>query len=322
MTSTINKPKLVFGTGGSPLTSKGRDAVSGIKRIHELGLGHMELEFVYGVKMTEEVAEKVRDAMQKYKVSLSVHGPYYMNLGSLDNKTFHASISYIAQSIYIGGLAGASSVTFHPGFFIKGDVSGTFEQVQKGLKKVYLEFAKPKFVDHPVNKHQIFVAPELTGKPSQFGDIEDLVKLAKIFRDQDLRFCFDFAHKFARTQGKFNTREDFAEVLDFIAKELGRDFLSHMHIHLSGIMYSEKGERNHVSFLPTYEEYEAAGVRVEGGKKIIEGLSKKNKAGGSSFNWRELLEVLKEKNVGGFVVCESPALELDALLMQKYYQNL
>jgi deoxyribonuclease-4 len=46
--------KLKFGTGGVPLTTKSRKTIEGVRRIKELGLDNMEVEFVYGVKMKND----------------------------------------------------------------------------------------------------------------------------------------------------------------------------------------------------------------------------------------------------------------------------
>ena len=44
--------ELLFGTGGVPLSAKSSSTEAGIERIAELGLGCMEVEFVWGVKMS------------------------------------------------------------------------------------------------------------------------------------------------------------------------------------------------------------------------------------------------------------------------------
>ncbi len=314
--------KLYFGTGGVPLTSAKSDTESGIRRIAELGLDNMELEFVRGVRMTPEKAMAVRAVKEETGVKLTVHGPYYVNLASDKNSTFYGSIGYITNSVLIGGLAGAESVTFHPGFYQKLSAAETYERVANGLTKIYAEFQTKKFNDHPVLRNEIAVAPELTGKASQFGDLEELVGMCKQFEGQNLRFCFDFAHKYARSVGKFNTYDEYMQMLEYIASNLGQTFLEKMHIHVSAIMYSDKGERNHVTMLDSVDAYHDAGVNVDGDEKIMAGLTKVSKNGGSEFNWRDLLKALKKMNVGGVVVCESPNLEMDALLMKKTFQSL
>jgi deoxyribonuclease-4 len=53
--------KLLFGTGGTPRTSRTKSTIDGIKRIAELGLDCMEIEFVQGVRMGEAGARLVAE---------------------------------------------------------------------------------------------------------------------------------------------------------------------------------------------------------------------------------------------------------------------
>ena len=55
----IMKNGLLFGTAGTPLSSRSRASVDGIRRIRELGLDCMELEFVRGVNMGRNTARDV-----------------------------------------------------------------------------------------------------------------------------------------------------------------------------------------------------------------------------------------------------------------------
>ena len=103
--------------------------------------------------------------------------------------------------------------------------------------------------------------------------------------------CIDFAHWHART-GKFNSYAEFTAILLQIEERLGRTALDNMHIHVSGIRYSKKGELNHLDL----EE--------------------------SDFCYTELLRALKDYDVKGMVICESPNLEQDALLLQATYTNI
>lgn len=313
--------KLSIGTGGVPLTTKKRSTIDGIRRIKELGLSHMELEFVRGVRMSKEKAIEVKNVKEEEGVSLTVHGPYYVNLASDKNTVLYGSIKYITDSIYIGGIAGAESVTFHPAFYQKLTHKEAYEKVKIAFEKIYEEFEKEKFLSHSINNQLIAVAPELTGKPTQFGDLEELISLSQDFEKDNLRFCFDFAHKFARSNAKYNGYEDTLRMIEQIEQGLGSEFLERMHIHLSAILHSEKGERNHLTLLSTLDEYKEEGVELDGIEKHFEKLEKAGKNGGSKFEWRGVLKALKEKKVGGWLVCESPILELDALLMQKVYDN-
>ncbi|MEA4825890.1 MAG: AP endonuclease, partial [Clostridium sp.] len=86
--------------------------------------------------------------------------------------------------------------------------------------------------------------------------------------------------------------DDFAKIIDYIGSELGSGALNDIHVHMSGINYGLKGEKNHLPF----EE--------------------------SDFNYKACIEAFRKFNVKGCVVCESPLLEKDALLLKNYYESL
>ena len=130
---------------------------------------------------------------------------------------------------------------------------------------------------------------EVTGKGSQFGTIEELLNLSAEL--EGVAPCIDFSHWHART-GKYNSYAEFAAILLQIRERLGNAALDNMHIHVSGINYGRKGEIKHLNL----EE--------------------------SDFHYKELLSALKDYNVKGMVIGESPNLEEDALLMQKTYYGL
>jgi deoxyribonuclease-4 len=130
---------------------------------------------------------------------------------------------------------------------------------------------------------------EVTGKGSQFGTIEEVLNLSAEL--EGVAPCIDFAHWHART-GKCNSYAEFAAILLQIRERLGNAALDNMHIHVSGINYGRKGEIKHLNL----EE--------------------------SDFHYKELLSALKDYNVKGMVIGESPNLEEDALLMQETYYGL
>ena len=313
---------LSIGVGGIPLSSQTKTAISGMQRINELGLDLMELEFVYGVKMPENKARELDKEAEKLGVNLTVHGPYYINLASVDNKIFYGSIKRISDSIFIGGLAGAKSVTFHAAFYQGRTSEETLEFVKKAFEKIYATYDENRFKGHPAKQAQIVLAPELTGKPTQFGDLQELISLAKDFTDNELRFCVDFAHLYARTNGKHNSYDEFMRIFDEIEVSLGDSYLQKLHMHVSAINFSEKGERNHLTFLQNFEDYVGVGIDIPQLENEFTALKKKDKTNSSAFNWQELLKALKERQIGGYLVCESPILELDALLLKNYFRTL
>jgi len=273
---------LVFGPAGVPLSSKERSTIGGIEEVARLGLSAMELEFVRGVRMSEAMAQSVNSISKKLNVQLTVHAPYFINLNSKEKDKYEASIKRILDSARIGYIAGASSCTFHPAYYGNDDPKTVYTRVKDALKRILEQLDKENI--------KISIRPETTGKPSQFGTLEEILQLSTDL--PGIKPCVDFAHIYARNTGKYNTEEEFAKILGMIKSQLGDDALKDMHIHLSGIVYTEKGEKNHT---PLSE---------------------------SDFNWQGVLRVLKDFNTGGIVISESPILEKDALLMQKFYNEL
>ena len=129
----------------------------------------------------------------------------------------------------------------------------------------------------------IYLRPELMGKITQFGSLDEIIALCS--EVNGLAPCIDFAHLHART-GKYNSYYEFKSALIQIEKKLGRSALDNLHTHISGINYNSKsGEIMHLNYV-------------------------------------ELMQALKEHEVKGMVICESPNLEEDALHMQETYNKV
>ena len=274
--------KLLFGPAGVPITSPARDSVRALSYVKKLGLGCMELEFVRGVKMGSETARQVREQAEKHEVVLTAHGPYYINLNSLERAKTEASIKRILDTAKIASLAGGYSITFHAAYYMAMPKERVYEIVKTHLNNIIRTLDKEGV--------KLWVRPETTGKGTQFGDIDELVKLST---ELDMVMpCVDFAHLHARTNGRINNHKEFCEVLNKIEKGLGREGLNNMHIHMSGIEYSPKGERNHL-------------VLKE-----------------SDMNYKDLMKALKDYKCRGVVISESPNIEKDAVLMMQTYDKI
>ena len=271
---------LLFGTAGIPLSTTG-DTIKGIHDVKKLNLDAMELEFVHSINISKDKAPEVKKAAEKESVILTCHAPYYVNLNAKEREKIGASRSRIFNSAKIAELCGAYSVCFHPGFYMKQEPEKVYKKIEEEIKKVARELKE--------NDIKIWIRPETTGKESQFGSLDECIKLSNEI--SQVLPCIDFAHLHARN-GKNNTRKEFHEILTKYEKELGKSAIENMHIHLSGINYGDKGEKNHL---------------------ILED---------SDMNYKDLLNTLKEFHCKGVVVCESPNIEKDAMLLKKTYLNI
>jgi deoxyribonuclease-4 len=273
--------KLLFGTGGTPHSSRTLSSIDGIKRIAQLRLGCMELEFVQGVRMGEAGARLVADTAQSEGVKLSAHGPYFVNLNAREPEKIVASQERILQTARIAAICGAQSIVFHAAFYLGDPPEKTYNSVKKNLAEVMNQLKR--------ENNRVWVRPEVMGKPTQFGTIEELLELCAEL--EGVGICMDFAHWHARS-GESNSYPEFASILQQIKQRLGNQALEDMHIHISGIAYGKKGELKHLDLKD------------------------------ADLNYIALLRALKDYGAKGLVICESPSLEEDALLLQETYHNL
>jgi deoxyribonuclease-4 len=275
--------KLLFGTAGMPIsTPEPRSTIEGIKKVNSLGLSGMELEFVHSVNISSEKAPQVKKTAINSNVVLTCHGSYYINLNAVERPKMHASVSRVLSCARAAEAAGAISMTFHAGFYLKDSHEKTFTNIKKCFEEITEKLDS--------TKNKITIRPETTGKGKQFGSLEELLSLSSQF--DNVLPCIDFSHLHARSNGKINSYSEFRKVLEDSEKALGKEFLKNLHCHVSGIAYSEKGEQNHL-------------VLNE-----------------SDFKYKELLKALKDMQCRGIVVCESPNIESDALLMKKTFEEL
>lgn len=278
--STVNK--LHFLTAGLPLSSENKGYKTGLNIIKEMNLDGLEVEFVHGVRMNETTQNLIKENISANNFLVTCHGPYYINLNSQEPEKIEASIERILETARMGAKIGAYSITFHAAFYMKQPPEDVYNTVYKSMEKI------SSILEEEGNN--IWIRPETTGKGTQWGTTEEIVKLSKNFKN--VLPCIDFAHIHARNNGAFNTYDEFAKILDYIGKELGNEAFENFHAHLAGIEYGAKGEKNHL---------------------ILEE---------SDMNYKDLLKVLKEFGVKGALVCESPNIESDTKLLKDYYLSL
>ena len=271
-----------FGTGGVPHSAAKRTTEAGLERLRELGLDHMEVEFVRGVKMKIDKAREIGKLAGELGITLTAHGPYYINLNSPDEDKREASVIRILDTARAGYAMGARSITFHAAYYGDDDPEEVYVRVRDYLHEG-LKIMKKEGIE-------IDIRPETTGKLNQFGTLDEIIRLSSEL--PGILPCVDFAHIHARYGGKFNSYDEFVGILRKIERALGRSALENLHMHVSGIDYGDKGEINHLNL----EE--------------------------SDFRYRELLKALRDMEVSGYAVCESPNLEEDAQLLKRTYEKL
>ena len=270
--------KLNFITAGVPLKAGTKGYRAGFQIIEEMGLDGLELEFVRGVR----ISDKSREAVASANKVITAHAPFYVNLNAREEDKVEASIQRIIETAETAHSLGGFSITFHAGFYLGMEREMVYQQIKKQIGIITDELKK-------VN-NTIWIRPETTGKATQWGDLEEIIRLSKEF--ETVLPCVDFSHLHARYNGISNTYDEFAKIFETIAQELGQIALDNFHAHIAGIEYGAKGEKKHLNL----DE--------------------------SDFNYKDLLKAFKAFDVKGAIVCESPNIEDDAKLMKDYYLSL
>lgn len=208
-----------------PAGNCGKSIMESLPRLKELGLTTQEVQFVRGVHMSKKTALEAGALAKKMGIRLSIHAPYYINLASTDQAKVQASQQRILDSCERGHDLGADYIVFHAGYYQERDKKLVYELVKHAIHSVQEMVTKKGW--------KTILAPETSGKHSQFGDMEELLRL---HQEIGCNLCVDFAHLYARSMGKTNYAQLFNSLRGF----------SHLHAHCSGIAFTEKGESHHL----------------------------------------------------------------------------
>lgn len=278
----IKNKRLNFLTAGKPLSALDPGYQKAFEVLESLNLDGLELEFVHGIKIKENTQNLIAKLSKEKNLILTAHAPFYINLNAKEPEKIESSIKRIIETARIGVNVNAFSITFHAAYYLGQDKLKVYDQVEQSISKI-IDLSNKENLN-------IWIRPETTGKPTQWGDLDEIIKLSKTFNK--ILPCVDFSHLHARSNGGYNTYDDFAKIFEKIGSELGDIALKNFHAHLAGIEYNQKGEKFHVNL------------------------------DDSDMNYKDLLKAFKDFDVQGVIVCESPNIETDAKMIKEYYLSL
>ena len=273
-----------FGTVGSPIGTpkKPGGSVGAIQFSKSIGLTAFELGWVQSVRVSEETCAAIKKTATEEGVSLSVHAPYFFNLNATEEE-WPKSRKRLMDAAHYGNLAGATDIIFHPGSY--------FERPPAEVLKVSIPRLKSCADELKKKGNPVILRPETMGKSAMLGSLEDTLEMSKAIKN--VQPCLDFAHLHARPgDGTMNTVKEWTRLLEAYQAALGKEALKNLHIHLSGIEYGPKGEKNHLALNE------------------------------SDLKINFLFEVLKDFGCAGRILGESPIMEEDALNMMKAWMKV
>lgn len=248
------------------------------KYLRDEGLDSFEYQMVrWGPKpqIRKEMAEDLGKKAVEHDVWLTVHGSYFVNLTSTKKETLEASKKRLLACVTGADWMGAHIVVFHPGSYAERPPKQVFEICAKAMEEVVETMRS-------LNITNVHLAPEMMGKSSQFGSVEEVLGLCQ--RVDLTEPNVDWAHLHARDRGRFRTADDVRKVMDQIEKTLGSNALKNLHCHYSHIEFTDKGERRHRNLDDV--EY------------------------GPDFKF--IAELVAERELRPVIACETPNLDVDA----------
>ncbi|MFA6329277.1 MAG: TIM barrel protein [Candidatus Micrarchaeia archaeon] len=275
---------MIFGTAGIPLSCAERDSRAGIAFVRKLGLDAFEFEFVHSARMAQDKVIECGKAAKENRIVLSAHAPYYVNLCSGEPEKVAASKVRILDTARILENSGGGRIVVHSGYYGKLDKKAAFEIVKNGYLDV-LDSMKREGITKAI------LAPETTGKPSAFGNLEELYGLASEIGFERFKPTIDFAHLHARANGALNSKKDFDRIFETITGLVGKEGPRQLHCHFAGIQYSAKGELRHLTIDAKSPDFSLLAQSLVGNK------------------------------CSGTIISESPNIETDALTMKKEYEK-
>lgn len=280
----MSSPSFRFGTVGAPLSTppKPGGSVGAVLRSAELGLYALELGWVRAVRVTPETCAAINATAQAQDVLISVHAPYFINLNA-DDEEWPKSRKRLMDAAHFGYLACATDIVFHPGSYFEHPAE---EVLPIAIDRLAGCVEELRLAGNPVN-----LRPETMGKSAMLGSLEDTLEMSRAI--PGVAPCVDFAHLHARPgDGSMNTYDEWSRALESYGEALGEAALKNLHVHLSGIQYGLKGEKEH---LPLQE---------------------------SDLDLQGIYRALLAFSCQGRLLCESPAMEDDAIYMRQLWSEI
>lgn len=286
-----------FGVAGNPPNfwestyRKDRGLAPGWLR--EIGLDALEIQCTYGVRMPDKRAALFCEQSVEHNISLSLHAPYYISLGSENPETRENSLSHLRKSIALAQKLGSRRVIFHPG--------SAFNDRRKALDRAIEAL---RILGREVDFEDVEIYPEIAGKVGQLGSLDEILELCS--ETKNAWPCLDLAHLHAREGGSLVTQADFESVIDRVVDALGSEALEKLHFHMYPVKWGPKGETGHVPF----DETAASLLSAEDGKAL-------------QPPYKPFLNMLIVRGLSATVICEAKdSQDIGALAMQGYYRSL
>ena len=273
-----------FGPGGNSDAFRlwgGNSTLDAPSYVKEMGLDAYEYEAGNGLSASPTMLRAIGELAKEHGVKMSFHTPYFISLSGVVEEKRLNSIKYIKQSLDAAKLLGAETIVVHTGSAAKISRDEAMRLAADTLIRTLSE----------VDTYGIKIGLETMGKINQLGTLDEVLELCRI--DSAFVPVVDFGHLNARSLGGvFKTADDYLRVFDKISSKCGSSIAENLHCHFSKIMWTNSGEKCHLTFAD--QEY------------------------GPDFE--PLCDAIAKNALSPTIICESAGTQSDdALQMKKCY---
>ncbi|MBO4452967.1 MAG: TIM barrel protein [Clostridia bacterium] len=237
----MNAKKMTFGPGGNSESFKaagGRSTLQAPGYVKSIGLDAYEYEAGNGITGSDAMFAAIGAKAREHGIKMSFHTPYFISLSSVEKEKRDKSIEYIKRSAEVSDLLGANVMVVHCGSAAKIDRRTAMSYAAETLK------GAAEMMEE--NGFRVRLGIETMGKINQLGTLDEVLELcaiSKLFVP-----VVDFGHLNARTLGSIKTSDDYKAIFDSISQKLGAEYAEDLHCHFSKIMYTDMGEKKHLTF--------------------------------------------------------------------------
>lgn len=225
---------MIFGVAGTPPNYKGKfkDIFNWLR---DMQLNAFEIQCTYGFKVSKE-NQDIFIKEQENGIHISIHAPYYINMGSLNSDVVARSKENMKQGIMLAQQMGVNRIIFHPGGGHKNTEEGRKQAIDQIVEAIN-EFT------HEIDMKSVKLYPEIGGKTANLGSLDEIIEICS--RCEYCYPCIDIAHLHAREFGSITSKDVLREKLEKIKNALPEKF-KEVHFHAYTINYNDKGEIKHL----------------------------------------------------------------------------
>lgn len=283
----MNKAKI--GVAGTPPNFNGKSSEF-FQWLKGRNLNAYEVQCTMGFKISDAKIKYYSDNANKYGIALSIHAPYYVNLGSQREEVVQSSIASMINGIKLAQRFNCTRIIFHPG----GGWGKTLEDRQSAIHRIIQAI---HIIEQEVDMGDVRLYPEIGGKISTLGTLDEIIQICN--ECESCYPCIDIAHLHARTLGSLKSKNDLENVFIKLKNNLPAEKFQNIHFHAYTILYGDKGEIRHL----VHDEKYPDGAEGEP-------------------NLTDFISLVKKYNVNTWIVSEArDSQDMGAIFMRKEYDK-